>query len=205
MLNRNGEGMENYKEYLKNLIYNYLHTKADDAIIKYLSDNSSVKTFKKNELVIAAGDASSKLFVLYQGLIRKFYLDYQGNDITHMFITPDSVFSTEFIMVQTPALCSFEALEECVLLQMDYKKVRQKMMEETQLMQVYIRILEETLREKLLRDNSLLGKCATERYLELKHRMPDIDKRVNHTHIASYIGVTPVSLSRIRRTLREEN
>ncbi|MGO3789890.1 MAG: Crp/Fnr family transcriptional regulator [Enterococcus gilvus] len=87
----------------------------------------------------------------------------------------------------------------------DYGLVQQLMLEEPLLTHVYIGILEETLRIKLVRETALLTESATERYLKLKAEIPTIDQRVNHTHIASYIGVTPVSLSRIRRTLREEN
>ena len=79
------------------------------------------------------------------------------------------------------------------------------MKKEPLLTQVYIGILEETLRIKLIREAALLAESATERYIKLNAEIPNIDQRVNHGHIASYIGVTPVSLSRIRRTLREEN
>jgi len=94
---------------------------------------------------------------------------------------------------------------ECRTLAFDYAKVQQVMAREPALLSVYVGILENTLREKLLRENALLSKCATERYLDLKDRIPGIEDRVSQAHIASYIGITPVSLSRIRRTLREEN
>ena len=79
------------------------------------------------------------------------------------------------------------------------------MKKEPLLTQVYIGILEETLRIKLIREAALLAESATERYIKLNAEIPDIDQRVNHGCMAAYIGVTPVSLSRIPRTLREEN
>ena len=66
-------------------------------------------------------------------------------------------------------------------------------------------VLEQSMNKKILRENSLISKSATERYLDLKNEYPGIEKRVNQTHIASYLGITPVSLSRIRRVIREEN
>ena len=92
-----------------------------------------------------------------------------------------------------------------VVTTIDYNKVQQVMQKEPSLLSVYVGILENTLQEKLLRENALLSMCATERYLDLKRRIPGIEERVSQIHIASYIGITPVSLSRIRRTLREEN
>ncbi|MDU2215446.1 Crp/Fnr family transcriptional regulator [Enterococcus avium] len=99
----------------------------------------------------------------------------------------------------------FEAVEPCRLVCFDYAQVQKLMLEASSLSQVYIGILEETLRVKLVRETALLTESATERYVKMKAEIPDIDQRVSHAHIASYIGVSPVSLSRIRRTLRDEN
>jgi len=64
--------------------------------------------------------------------------------------------------------------------------------------------LEKTIVYKMHRENAFLIKSATERYLDFKREFPLLEKRVNQSYIASYLGITPVSLSRIRRTIREE-
>lgn len=153
----------------------------------------------------AAGDEENKLYLLVNGLIRKYYLDYQGNDLTHQFLEAGQVFSTQHVVFSGRVMCNFEAVEPCRMVCFNYELVQLLMVKESALAQIYIGILEETLRIKLVRETALLTESATERYVNLKNEIPDIDQRVNHGHIASYIGVTPVSLSRIRRTLREEN
>ncbi|BBM16587.1 cAMP-binding protein [Enterococcus avium] len=170
-----------------------------------LIDLGTFVDFSAGELIVAAGDEESKLYLLVEGLIRKYYLDYQGNDLTHQFLEAGQVFSSQHIVFSGQVMCNFEAVEPCRMVCFDYGLVQQLMLEEPLLTHVYIGILEETLRIKLVRETALLTESATERYLKLKAENPTIDQRVNHTHIASYIGVTPVSLSRIRRTLREEN
>ncbi|WP_413538208.1 Crp/Fnr family transcriptional regulator [Enterococcus malodoratus] len=170
-----------------------------------LIDLGTFVDFSAGELIVAAGDEESKLYLLVEGLIRKYYLDYQGNDLTHQFLEAGQVFSSQHIVFSGQVMCNFEAVEPCRMVCFDYGLVQQLMLEEPLLTHVYIGILEETLRIKLVRETALLTESATERYLKLKAEIPTIDQRVNHTHIASYIGVTPVSLSRIRRTLREEN
>ena len=74
-----------------------------------------------------------------------------------------------------------------------------------QLLWLYVQKLEEAMKHKIIREMSLVNKNATERYIDFKQIYPGIEKRVNQIHIASYLGITPVSLSRIRRVIREEN
>ena len=55
------------------------------------------------------------------------------------------------------------------------------------------------------RESEFQIKSATERYIDFKKEFPNLEKRVNQSYISSYLGITAVSLSRIRRTIREEN
>jgi len=197
--------MQQYLEQIQGIIRNYTKAPVPASALKELFDIGIVRVFRKGDLIIDVGEECNILYILLQGLVRKFYQDVSGTDITHMFLQENSFFSTDFVMIKRPSLCCFEAVEECLALTLDYGKVQQAMEKEPALLSVYVGILENTLQEKLLRENALLSMSATERYLDLKRRIPRIEERVSQTHIASYIGITPVSLSRIRRTLREEN
>lgn len=160
--------------------------------------------FPAGELIVAAGDTERRLYLLVKGLVRKFYLDSQGNDLTHLFMQEGRVFGTHNVVYGGQVMCNFEAVEPCETICFDYKKVQELMLVEPALTWIYIGLLEETLRHKLMRETALMNQNATERYIELKRMIHEIDQRVSHTHIASYVGITPVSLSRIRRSLREE-
>lgn len=65
-------------------------------------------------------------------------------------------------------------------------------------------ILESGLRYKVYREGSFLVQNATERYLEFRKRYPDLSGRIPQRYIATYLGITPESLSRIRSSLRED-
>lgn len=197
--------MKEIEQSVRNLIARYATVTVKEEILFQLADLGGFIDFAAGNLIVAAGDDQNKLYLLIDGLIRKYYLDYQGNDLTHQFLEAGQVFSTQLAVFNGPVMCNFEAVEPCRLVCFDYGEVQRLMQKDPALSQVYIGILEETLRIKLLRETALLAENATERYVKLKTAIPDIDRRVNHSHIASYIGVTPVSLSRIRRTLREEN
>lgn len=162
----------------------------------------------RKTIAIPKGDFIStdhKAFLLLSGIIRGYYLDADGNDVTHMFIFEGTTYGSDFLTTDKPHVCNFEALEECTALQLNRTVLLEKIKSDPGLMMAYIHMLEEALKRKILRETSLVTQTATKRYLDLKREYPDIDRRVSQAHIASYLGITPVSLSRIRRVIREEN
>lgn len=197
--------MKDIEQAIRRLAKRYAKITIKEDVLDRLIDLGAFVEFPAGDLIVASGDEENKLYLLMDGLIRKYYLDYQGNDLTHQFLEAGQVFSTQHVVFSGQVICNFEAVEPCRLVCFDYERVQKLMVEDPSLTKIYIGILEETLRIKLVRETALLTETATERYVKLKTEIPDIDQRISHAHIASYIGVTPVSLSRIRRTMREEN
>lgn len=197
--------MQDIEQAIRRLAKRYAKITIKEDVLDRLIDLGAFVEFPAGDLIVASGDEENKLYLLMDGLIRKYYLDYQGNDLTHQFLEAGQVFSTQHVVFSGQVICNFEAVEPCRLVCFDYERVQKLMVEDPTLTKIYIGILEETLRIKLVRETALLTETATERYVKLKTEIPDIDQRISHAHIASYIGVTPVSLSRIRRTMREEN
>ena len=197
--------MQAIEQAIRSLVKRYAKVTIKEDVLDRLIDLGAFVEFPAGDLIVASGDEENELYLLVDGLIRKYYLDYQGNDLTHQFLEAGQVFSTQHVVFSGQVMCNFEAVEPCKLVCFDYERVQKLMLEDLSLTKIYIGILEETLRIKLVRETALLTETATERYVKLKTEIPDIDQRVSHAHIASYVGVTPVSLSRIRRTMREEN
>lgn len=197
--------MQDIEQAIRSLVKRYAKVTIKEDVLDRLIDLGAFVEFPAGDLIVASGDEENKLYLLVDGLIRKYYLDYQGNDLTHQFLEAGQVFSTQHVVFSGQVMCNLEAVEPCKLVCFDYERVQKLMLDDPSLTKIYIGILEETLRIKLVRETALLAETATERYVKLKNEIPDIDRRVSHGHIASYIGVTPVSLSRIRRTMREEN
>ena len=84
------------------------------------------------------------------------------------------------------------------------KELRNKIMDSENLKDLYLASLESGVRYKIQRENAFLTYNATDRYLMFKKEYPNLSDRVKQSYIATYLGITPESLSRIRRTLREE-
>ena len=178
---------------------------ADDAITEKFLSTGHIMRHKKGDLIIVAGQDSYVPSILLSGLIRVFFLNAEGDDVTNLFIFERTFYGSDFLTMKKASVCSFEALEDCTSLVLDLDVLNKELTTDIRLLLIYTGILEQSMNKKILRENSLISKSATERYLDLKNEYPGIEKRVNQTHIASYLGITPVSLSRIRRVIREEN
>ena len=72
------------------------------------------------------------------------------------------------------------------------------------LKKIWIELLENGLRYKIYRENGFLLENAAERYLHFRKLYPELCSRVPQKHIATYLGITPESLSRIRKVMKEE-
>lgn len=177
----------------------------DDATMGKFLSASKIKQHKKGELIILAGQDRCEPSILLSGLIRAFYLNAEGVDVTNLFIFEKTFYGSDFLTMKKANVCSFEALEDCVSLVLDADVLNHALKNDVRLLLIYTGILEQAMNRKILRENALITKSAAERYLDLKNEYPHIEQRVNQTQIASYLGITPVSLSRIRRKIREEN
>ncbi len=188
------------KDYLSDLPF-----MSDDSVKEGFLSTGQIERHKKGEIIIIAGEGEYRPRILLSGLIRVFFLNKEGADVTNFFIYEKTYYGSDFLTMKKASVCSFEALEDCMSLALDKQVLKEILRKDIHLLLDYTGILEQSLNAKILRENALITKSATERYLDLKKEYPDIEKRVSQTHIASYLGISPVSLSRIRRAIREEN
>lgn len=196
--------MDNINIYLEKLKSNYGFSFPYGLINKF-ADVFSEITLKKNDVLIGIGDKNSYIFFVVSGILRDYYIDDDGNDVTRFFTCEGGICGGEALISNEPSAVCTEALEDCILLRClvsDFKKI---IASDSITTKAYIWLLESSLAYKIRRENSFLIKSAAERYIDFKRENPDIEKRVNQKYIASYLGITPVSLSRIRRALKELN
>lgn len=162
------------------------------------------RVFRKGDIILGMGKPMTKTYLIIKGIARSYYLDIDGNDITKSFMKEYDFCIGESIFANEKSGEGFEALEDIVALEFEAKKLKEYLLSEKILTQIYIKMLEQTIIYKMNRENGFQTKSATERYIDFKKKYADVEKRVNQSYIASYLGITPVSLSRIRRTIKEE-
>jgi CRP-like cAMP-binding protein len=132
------------------------------------------------------------------------YWDVNGQDTTKNFFFENEYASEyESFISRTPAAFNVRAMEDSELLELSYANV-QKLYETFPVWQKYGRIIAEWLFIHLSRrSKDLLSKSPEELYVDLLNTRPYIIERMPLHYIASYLGVQPESLSRIRKRLME--
>ncbi|TWV99949.1 Crp/Fnr family transcriptional regulator [Chitinophaga pinensis] len=183
-------------------LFNYLQpgnafTAAEQSDILQAFDS---KTFKEGEVLFHSGNACRQLFFICQGVIRILVQGDNGNDVTHFFINENHFctilksFTTQTVAHESiVAACDLEVLviDRAALLDL-YKTypLLKTLIDER---------IQQALLEKIVTRNAYLGLDSTARYQVFLEKQPDIARRVQLRDIASYLGITPQSLSRIRR------
>lgn len=186
-----------------NLIKNIFQIEKEELInqILKIAQEKSVKT---NEIIQNIGRKQTQVYLIYKGLARSFYLDINGNDITKMFMKENDFCVGESLFENEVSIQGVEALEDMETLEFDARELKRLLLLDKDLTNLYISYLENSLIYKMQRESSFQIMSATERYLRFQKDYKDIENRVNQSYIASYLGIAPESLSRIKRTIKEE-
>ncbi|HAS40456.1 MAG TPA: hypothetical protein DCS93_08255 [Microscillaceae bacterium] len=156
--------------------------------------------FKRKALVIKANELVAKQFFVVKGCLRSYLLDDQEREHTVQFAIENwwvSDFTAYFTGAQS--ILQVECLEDCELLSIHKSALEQLYKEVPTLEKFFRRKLENAFVSFQKRIISNLYKSAEERYREFIANYPNIEQRVRNYQIASYLGITPESLSRIRK------
>ncbi|MBN1924700.1 MAG: Crp/Fnr family transcriptional regulator [Prolixibacteraceae bacterium] len=185
-------------EPLKDFISNFITLPEGDWEIIQKKFNREV--FKKNEIILEEGKICRYFYFLERGLIR-FYCNVEGNDITKMFCVAPYCFTSKVsFRNQSAAGEGIQALTETIVWKIDYTQY--KNLEKINSWNVFMRSLLNDIQEFM--DNRLLESkvyTAEENYKNLMKRYPGIMAKIPLKHLASFLGVAPQSLSRIRNNL----
>lgn len=170
----------------------------------------SIITFKeleKDEFLLRNGQIAKNIHFVCKGALRAYVTDYDGNIYNkNIFLETDFAGSTVSYLLGKPSNFTLEALENTILISLNYKKYRHFIDNNIDLKNFYISYLEnQWVIEKEQREVSLVMENATERYLELLSKYPNIDQRIQQLHLASHLGITPTQLSRIRKELKKSH
>lgn len=167
---------------------------------KDLLSISKIRQIPSGESYISEGQVPKTFAVALQGLFRYYYIDDKGNEFTKGFILPETVLSAYSAMLhQTPSFFYIQALEDSEILEVDYKKWLELQQQDSFWDKFLIRALEKGYFTKEKRERELLLLDAEARYKIFTTEFPGMEKRIKLQIIASYLGIQPESLSRIRK------
>ena len=164
-----------------------------------------ISEFKKLEAgtqIVKLGEVPSKMYLLRTGIIRCYLSTESGKEFNKSFYLPTSfVASLTALISEKPSIFVFETITECKLYEIDYSMFMKLCRSKPKVNELYARVLEAVYIKYEKRLVELISLDATKRYKELQSQIPEVDKLIPQYHIASYLGITPVQLSRIRKKL----
>jgi CRP-like cAMP-binding protein len=164
----------------------------------------TLKSFKKSELMLKAGDKSDVFFILIRGIARNYDLDEKGKEYTKVFRGPGEIIGPYAeTLAQTPTRFFIQALSDCEVIAFSYAHFV-SMMEKYPSWQKLGRMMaEENYLEKEKREYELLHYSAEKRYQEFLAQYGELAREIPQYHVASLLGVSPEALNRIIKNLEK--
>ncbi|WP_259069955.1 Crp/Fnr family transcriptional regulator [Mucilaginibacter sp. X4EP1] len=185
---------------INNYVSRSIQLTADE--LEYFNGILEYKTVPKKTMLLQAGDVCNFELYVNKGCIREYYIDSKGMEITLQFAVEDWWMSdiTSF-QDQTPSNMYIETLEDCELLILS-RSVKEKLLLQVPKFERMFRLMIQrhlsVVQNRLVKTISY---TAMEKYLEFIKRYPTIPQRVPQHYIASYLGISPEFLSKLRTRL----
>lgn len=156
------------------------------------------RSLTKNQFLLQEGEIARSMGVVETGMVRQFYRK-KNHEITEHITYEDHLFvCLESFIRQEPGYFCVEALEPTLLFEIPYDSLHNLMDRNPEILKVYCKILESSLFISQRKADARCRQTALERYRQLEQEHPEIIKRAPQIHVASLLGMSPETLSRIR-------
>lgn len=186
------------KEQIKAYFNRYV--KFTDTEIDEFYHHLSLKTYRKKQYILKAGQVCRNNYFILNGLVRSFYIDHKGNEkITQFALENWWVTNMESFINQTSSLLSIQALEDTQMLSINKEQLENLYVSMPKLERLFRIITENMLIAIQRRNNIYLQMMSKERYSSLLQHYPDFAQRIPQYMIASYLEITPEYLSELRK------
>jgi len=166
-----------------------------------IKKSMNIQSFKKGRLLLEENDISKDCYYIYKGLIRQYQIKDGLEKTTQFFMENDWAFFQESTTNQTPCGFYLSCEEECILIVGNEEKENELYDQFPRFAQLTKTLLEEKFGNQQQLLSSFIIDTPEQRYLNLLKNKPLLIQRVPQYQIASYLGITPESLSRIRKRL----
>ncbi|MCH7408834.1 Crp/Fnr family transcriptional regulator [Belliella sp. DSM 111904] len=178
----------------------------DEMEISAIVEKCTTKKIRKDQFLIRSGEYCKHTFFVESGLLRQYSIDKKGKEHILNF-APENWFVTdrESSFFNQPSVYYIQALEDSEVVSIDEDFIHLLSEKFPAFTDFNNRLLHNHIRNLQNRIDLLLGANAEERYLQFVKMYPDIMLRVPQAMVASYLGITPESLSRVRKELALKN
>lgn len=180
----------------------YLDLTSDE--ITFLRENSEVNSYPKNHTLLYEGQISQSFYFVIKGCLRLYYLS--GIEEKNAFFYTENMFVSSFLSFtkQVPSKHNIATIERSKLVKFDLNAVEKFMNFSPKFGMLAKIMMEEELATYQQIISSFVTKNAEERYLDFTTNHSELIQRIPQHHIATYLGVSPETLSRIRKRISKK-
>lgn len=173
--------------------------------LRQLVEALPARSYPRGALLVRQGEAAPECYFVLSGCLRLFFADETGVEHTSDFISEgQSLVIYESYKQQRPSPYSVECLEECLLLEGDLEHEEEMNRRFPFLNGITRSAMEENMASSQEQLATFKSSPPAERYLQFLQNRPGLAARVPQHQLASYLGITPESLSRIKRRLHQQ-
>jgi CRP-like cAMP-binding protein len=192
--------LSNFKNYIQS------HSDITDEQFSEISQYLKSKSIKKGAFVLRQGEVCAYSFFVSKGLLRSYTIDEQGKEHIIQFAPEEWIIvDRSSYFFNEPSELFIDAVEDTELVMLNEDFITQACNISTVYRAFNYKALHSHIRHLQKRVNLLLGATAEQRYLDFIKLYPELTLRLPQWMIASYLGLTPESLSRVRKELARRN
>ncbi len=159
-----------------------------------------LRYIKKNQVFLKEGQVYKKEIFLAEGVFRVYLQDNSGENINISFYSSPQVVAPYFTRnITDEHLINFQAITDCILLVFDAQKFNNLIRKYYDIREFAYNVLEKELKFKARKEKCFVSRPASDRLQFFRDSYPGLENKIPQHHIASFIGIPPASLSRLRR------
>ncbi|WP_397363290.1 Crp/Fnr family transcriptional regulator [Olleya sp. R77988] len=178
---------------------------AEDEDINAFLKICNLVVLKNKEAIIKSNKKGTKAFFILKGTIRGYLINNKGVE-KNIFLRPTYTFmgAPNALFNEEVSKYTFEAIGETELLVFEFNDLESLALKNPTILKFYLSAYKEIVQTLTYRIESMINKMPEDRYEDLLQKSPQFFKTVYHKDIANYLGITPVSLSRIMKRKLEK-
>ena len=190
----------------EDLLVNYFsqYITLSEEEIDIIKSNDIIREYKKNDILLKEGQVAKECFLVLKGCVKRYYLD-EGEEKIMEFYTENDPISPVSYTTKEPSEYYISCIEPSIISSGNEEKTQLFLQEFPRFIPIFIKIGDDLAAKKQIAVDEYKSLSAEERYFKLLENRPDLINRVPQYMIASYLGIQPESLSRIRKRTWSQN
>ncbi len=189
--------MSDFKTTFEDLLNTY--SKFQKETLNDVFSSLTIVNVPKGNNIINQGEPDTNDYFLLGGILREYLIDDKANEVTLNFYNKNGIITPNFCRVtNNKNMYSIQALSECTIGIIEAVELERKRTENSDFSQGTVLMITKLFKDKLQKQIADVTQTASEKLAKFRDEFPGLENQVQHSYIASYLGITNVSLSRLR-------